>query len=138
MRAIKFRAWKKADSRFIHSDWKHGRTSFFDTVDQDFAHEYGPLEQFTGLLDKNGEEIYEGDFVRYQDYNTRDKDWKVANVYWMDWADWAKVPFLHPFGSPTSGKDMEDGRSSGTHFITPPNASEVIGNIHENPELLES
>lgn len=94
------------------------------------------LMRSTGLLDKNKKEIYEGDIVRYTDYNTADRLVKVANVYWMDWADWAKVPFLHPFGSPTSGKDLKDGRSTGTHFITPPEDCEVIGNIYENLELL--
>lgn len=95
------------------------------------------LERWTGLLDKNGKEIYEGDVVRYRDDNTTERTVKVANVYWMDWADWAKVPFLHPFGSPVAGKNLPEGRSVETVFVTPPSESEVIGNIHENPELLK-
>jgi len=140
MREIKYRGRWSDKKHWVYGGIQHGLdggwaisanacTSF--QVDQE------SIGQFTGLHDKNGKEIYEGDIVEYRDFNTRDKDWKTANVYWMAWGDWAHIPFLHPFGSPVAGKPDEEGRSVNTVYVTPSSACEVIGNIHENPELLK-
>lgn len=150
MRQIKFRAWSTCGKYLdvvCEIFWSVGGlrasgagVNFCGCRDwdkRDLVDDHIIIEQFTGLLDKNGKEIYEGDIVKYQDYNTTDRTWKVANVYWMDGADWAKVPFLHPFGCPVSGKDEQDGRSVNVCYVTPPNACEVIGNTHSNPELLK-
>lgn len=65
------------------------------------------LEQFTGLHDKNGNEIYEGDILAHWHY----KNYSKGEMVWdEDNAAWAKFHPLDQF--------------------------EVIGNIHENPELL--
>ncbi|MBQ2797529.1 MAG: hypothetical protein IJF01_07350 [Tidjanibacter sp.] len=68
--------------------------------------------QFTGLYDKNGKEIYFDDIVR-------DKYGDIGSVIWFsDWSirvDWG-------------GGDI--------HFIDPEWGLEVIGNIHDNPEML--
>lgn len=70
------------------------------------------LMQFTGLKDKNGKEIYEGDILEYVE------------------RDWNKLKDL------TVRCDVvfEDGAFKPS--IDPEN-SEVIGNIYENPELLK-
>lgn len=68
--------------------------------------------QFTGMYDKNGKEIYFDDIVR-------DKYGDIGSVIWFsDWSirvDWG-------------GGDI--------HFIDPEWGLEVIGNIHDNPNLL--
>lgn len=140
MRQIKFRAWDKKEEKWIE-DFLVDSNGFVCEYDDtrwtggwnDFD---AVLMQFTGLLDKNGKKIYEGDIVRYRDDNTSDNTVKIANVFWSCAADWANVPFLHPFAAMVGGKYLPDGRSIETVFVTTPKACEVIGNIHEHPHLL--
>lgn len=84
------------------------------------------IEQFTGLLDRNGKEIYEGDIVEEDiDFNSKMTDGTFRyKVYWNeDELCWS----LDPIGPESIHNDLWELNSS----------CEVIGNIHENPELLE-
>ncbi|APA01599.1 YopX family protein [Bacillus velezensis] len=89
--------------------------------------------QFTGLKDKNGREIYEGDIVR----NHRDNSNELLEVLWQeevaehasDGIYWTKeVPGFR-------FKRIKRGLT--TVFVAHVDL-EVIGNIHQNPELLEA
>ena len=90
------------------------------------------LMQSTGLKDKNGVEIFEGDVVRYtwdmpSDVNATEKGKKVriSKVFWSDWrASWA-------VGKKSCNNDLFRYARNG-------NTVEVIGNIYTNPELLSS
>jgi uncharacterized phage protein (TIGR01671 family) len=77
------------------------------------------LMQYTGLRDKNGREIYEGDILRV-DWN--DARYLVHNIGPVIWDDDNACWQLGEGGSPKS-----DSRQ----------CMEVIGNIYENPELLQ-
>ncbi|WP_288745791.1 YopX family protein [uncultured Enterococcus sp.] len=89
------------------------------------------LMQSTGLKDKNGVEIFEGDIVRYtwdmlSDVNATEKGKKVriSKVFWSDWrASWA-------IGKKCCNNDL-------FRYVINGNTVEVIGDIYTNPELLE-
>lgn len=84
------------------------------------------IQTFTGLHDKNGKEIYEGDIVECREpYN----DLEVAVIRWDD--KLAKFVFDMYYDGETEITETLDADNwiSVNHF-------EIVGNIYENPELL--
>ena len=95
--------------------------------------------QYTGLNDKNGKRIFEGDILSFPDTGEDGFEYKegydftnVAAVCWNN-GRWE----LESYGNHYSGvmDDME--LSCHYDFISIFCIGEVIGNIHDNPELLE-
>jgi len=134
MREIKFRAWsglvsnedpkmmywypvyggKRPDDRFSLDNWASGNG----------------VMQFTGLLDKNGKEIYEGDIMKgviNEGYRLRigykEHEYLIGEIKW----DYSGFMWeLHE----------EDKRYIQDLVLV--DDQEVIGNIYENPELLKN
>ena len=133
MREIKFRAWLKEDKKmenvktmdftgktirclkkneFINA-YLLRRVSFDDVE----------LMQYTGLKDKNGKEIYEGDIIKYKfPYDKR-----LKHI--------SPVKFLETEAS--FGIKDRCGNEIPLYTISANNHFEVIGNIYENKNLLE-
>ena len=121
MREIKFRAWipKGAWIKESFMDYsEEGNLERFFTINKD------NFMQYTGLNDKNGKEIYEGDIVK--DY--------YGNVLRVDWAEsWAR--YMLSFDGVWCQYYLQDYHNN--KIDRQAEVMEIIGNIYENPELLK-
>lgn len=129
-REIKFRFWNKMARRFqpaskyaIDGEGKlvsydYEMMAFDDPVE--FSNTCIVAQQYTGLKDKNGKEIYEGDIIKCKGFN--------------DWFD--KDGFY--YNGSVKHTIVESGESQIAGFAYIPIDREVIGNIFETPELLEN
>jgi len=123
MRVIRFRAWDRIEKQmfFDVSLYADGWAFCEDDHQLGDIGKQCDLMQYTGLKDKNGKEIYEGDLINGCD---------VAVEYTKVTIEWFNGGFAM-MGHQKPNKWIE-GR-----LDTPEFECEVIGNIYENPELLE-
>lgn len=134
MRKIKFRAWDKQKNEFYKPTHEAYKGNLFELLIafsgslnahtmQGLVHESGSfperfiLMQYTGLKDKNGKEIYEGDILKTDSGNKQ----VIYNAPSFDLEDY-------------DNGDYYEGQNPYCHSW---NEFEIIGNIYENPELLE-
>lgn len=128
----KFRAWIKSEKCFadyIESiryysseiDLCWGGVCESDTFNLDDVE----LILSTGLKDKNGKEIFEGDIVQYQNSKVPSADSKGVIRYFDNWAMF--------------GIDIEHNEPRALFFngLADHISLDVVGNTYENPELLE-
>ena len=133
MREIKFRAWSPSKNLW-REDWV--MDSYEKTIDLN-KERYDDdliLCQYTGLKDKNGKEIWEGDVLAWAgDWCRQDKEERHAVKFGFHSTSsdyYASVAY----GFYMEREDLKvDTTHSGEYF----DKCEVIGNIYENPELLE-
>ena len=88
--------------------------------------------QYTGLTDKNGKKIFEGDIVRLTDEHN-EIEWTAVVVFGNPNGEYNWGWQLKAIGEFDGNKDIllwVDMEESGAYC-------EIIGNIHDNPELLE-
>ena len=121
MREVKFRAWYEKEKRFLSWDELQDGTESLQTYFNNELSDVSPLMQYTGLKDKNGKEIYEGDVVKYLDGEFS----FIAKVAWSDWM-W----YLEGI-NPKESFMFDDVADNETADI------EIIGNRFEHPHLLE-
>lgn len=132
MREIKFRAWDSKQKRFgyIHVNpygisWpKKDWMSFLGQEEGCNIQDVESIQQFTGLHDKKGKEIYEGDIYRRgEHFKKMNKETRKYEVHFK----WHSYPWVVGSCLFCGGVDIPCG---GDTF-------EVIGNIYENPELVK-
>src|SRR4051812_27041162 len=130
-REIKFRVWDKQkkqmrEVREIYFDG-HGGVDVYCSGDDINARPLGAdsLIEYTGLKDKRGQEIWEGDIFASETGN-----WEVKNGNWNYWsAGTSLTPMCGFYATRKEGENTSERTLLVEHI-------KVIGNIYENPELL--
>nr|DAY02058.1 MAG TPA: YopX protein [Caudoviricetes sp.]DAY40381.1 MAG TPA: YopX protein [Caudoviricetes sp.]DAY44736.1 MAG TPA: YopX protein [Caudoviricetes sp.] len=130
----KFRAWLKNDKKMIDVDEIHFDNGQLDFIGDaiTFMREADEIElmQSTGLFDKNGQEIFEGDIIDTTDYEGGLSS--VGHPFVKVECDKYGFVVTGDFpGSPITLKEFEHGRKFAGVEVT------IAGNIYENPDLLE-
>lgn len=121
MRELKFRAWDRVKRKMLY-----GVSPFNVRITDEnepllsleySKHDDCEFEQYTGLKDKNGKEIYEGDVVGLK---------------------WTKRLYVVTYRIYDASFILENDEWEETiHLSLDKDDFEVFGNVHENPELLE-
>ncbi len=151
MREIKFRAWNKEMKVMCYNNEDNSK-EYFDGIrmteigfindrlsvpDKDNSWSYRAryeVMQYTGLKDKNGREIYEGDIVKIESHT-------VGLIDGLRKSEKPKVKYRrigwHPNGSWNSYRTLSDEHVGIVSVYKPEKWCEVVGNIYENGDLLE-
>jgi len=131
MRTIKFRLWCKSGSgnfKLIdNNSTRHWKL-------EELTAEGGILMQYTGIKDKNGIEIYEGDIIVKGRYDRKDTTYptNIFIVFWNNNRCAFNLISKNAYPSQHLHTDQHPHL-----LITQQDKYEVIGNVYENPDLLK-
>lgn len=111
-REIKFRFWLPAFKRFANKFNDGNYWDVEDWISPDTKNNVIP-QQFTGLKDKNSREIYEGDIIKHTYYGS--KNYGYVSIFEVRWTEtgFISLTYINEYHT------------------------EILGNIFENPKLLE-
>ena len=129
MREILFRGKRLDNGEWVYGDYWHlPEKNFYCISDKEFNRKVTPetVGQYTGLTDKNGRKIFEGDIIHLEYSQVF-----FGGVYFGEYT--AEVSYKE-------GCFITDGINNGDEIETPLSGFdndevEIIGNIHDNPEL---
>ena len=111
---LRFRAWDTFDEEMVNDIFFSWQDCGYESLNECLSDERWKFMQSTGMFDKNGQEVFEGDVVKiFGD--------KLSKIYYSDGAFCV---------------DILNGGTPLHAFLS--EHLEVIGNIYENPEILEA
>ena len=130
MREIIFRGKRKDNGEWVYGDLYHDWNRIYTKPDIKIANNMGKFPvipetvgQYTGLTDKNGKKIFDGDIIRHHN-DVRNPENFATYIIQHDERHSRFVGYLHKNWSAQLCSDLSD-------------KYEIIGNIHDNPDLLE-
>ncbi len=144
----------KGNPEYNDGDWYYGYLIFDGEDYQIVEPKYGSFRrtvlketvgEFTGMTDKNGTKIFEGDIVRTQPFYTRPYSEKRKEKQFLGIVEYHTATFRN-FGNPTNGQKydsswrvniIEDIGDYGYYNWTRFWNCEVVGNKFDNPELIK-
>ena len=135
MREIKFRGYNEFDKRWVYGYGLHqsifidGSSNAYVTagIREVFIVDKESAGQYTGLKDKNGVEIYEGDIIETHEH-------RIQTIIWEDNGFKRKYTFERTYQGESyfETRIIDMGDSSNRNW-----GYKVIGNVYENKNLLE-
>ena len=131
IREIEFRGKAVIGNKWVYgwlsaTNEEDGKQHYWIDVNED-SYQVDPetVGQYTGRKDKNGKKIFDGDIVKQSIHyiNSNEDEEYISIVKWKQ--DWCAFALNHINGM------------IGASYLTTNDKVEVIGNIYDNPELLE-
>lgn len=137
MREIKFRGKRKYNGDWVYGDLRHQKVGDFYEIDGWTVNE-DTIGQFTGLYDKNDAPIYEGDVLEIIKFLFSEEDnpeTQVGDVFWYNGAFCIREIYSSDGYNEINNVLAELCYSDGTYNSWA--ECKIIGNIHDNPELIK-
>ena len=129
-RQIKFRGKSIYNNEWVYGNLRiFGERAYISAIDSHAQSEVhlSTISQFTGLTDSNGKEIYEGNILKVTQIRPKDSapiDRGVCVVKFCPWYGWSL------------GTDKIRYEIAAKTPLGPIDRIDIIGNIHDNPELI--
>lgn len=128
MRELKFRAWDTSQGGVMEYCGLERAGSYHEPM----GHE---IMQSTGLKDKNGKEIFEGDYIQWEDYRGLVK-FEANKLEHYAPAFYIQLENVHEDSERYSLGRHDKNYKLQRYFMSDPPVVEVIGNAFQHPELL--